>query len=116
MTGLTKARERAESFRATVKAGRDPLYDAKVTADTTQKEIAAKAAEAKRAEFTLDTAARDYHATIAPTFKNEKHARQWLSSLENHVFPRLPSLEAGAAAMMSAFSRPALLGQVPRLA
>lgn len=87
--GMAKARERAKAIRAAVRAGHDPLADAARTADV-QREEAKQAAAAKvRSHFTLETAARAYHRTVAPTFKNAKHAAQWLSSLERHVFPVL---------------------------
>lgn len=79
--GLTKARQRAESLRSAVKSGRDPLHDAMVSAEAIRKEIAAKAAEVERTELTLGAAARAYHSIVATTFKSQKHAQQWLTSL-----------------------------------
>ncbi len=41
---------------------------------------------------TFETVARKVHAAIAPTFKNRKHAAQWLTSLETYAFEHIGSL------------------------
>ncbi len=47
-------------------------------------------AEAVKQALTLAVACRQYHETkIVPTAKNRKHAAQWVSTLENHVLPKL---------------------------
>lgn len=68
---LADARLKAQELRAEAKAGRDP--------------------KAKRdyRVVTFEDAAADLHATLAPTFRNEKHKAQWLSSLKNHAFPKI---------------------------
>jgi integrase len=70
---LAEARSKAQELRAEAKAGRDPT--------------------AKRdcREVTFQDAANELHSTIAQTFRNKKHRAQWLSSLENHAFPKIGS-------------------------
>lgn len=70
-TSLAEARVKASELRAEAKAGRDP-----------------KAKRDKR-ELTVQEAAFELHEMLAPTFRNEKHRAQWLSSLNNHAFPKI---------------------------
>lgn len=51
-----------------------------------------RAEEAKTAEDvpsvpTFESAARQLHAELSPGWRNEKHAKQWLSTLEQYAFP-----------------------------
>ncbi|MEY8838946.1 tyrosine-type recombinase/integrase [Cribrihabitans sp. XS_ASV171] len=71
---LAEARLLAQRCRSEARAGRDP-----------------KASRNHR-ETTFEEAARALHAKLAPTFRNEKHSAQWLSSLNNHAFPKIGSL------------------------
>lgn len=68
---LAEARQWAQKLRTEARQGRDPrvLRDAKT--------------------LTFEEAAREYHATLVPTFRSEKHAKLWMASLERHVLPRL---------------------------
>lgn len=68
---LADAREKARVLRAEGLVGRNPL------------------ALRDRDLITFEKAARKLHASIAKTFRSEKHAKQWISGLENHVFPRI---------------------------
>ncbi len=58
--------------------------------------------EVKKAESekvvvpTFEEAARKVHAELLPGWKNEKHGKQWISTLEQHVFPTLGSLRLDA--------------------
>jgi integrase len=68
---LALAREAARRWRGEAKAGRSP--------------VAMKRAENEREKArimapTFEQAARDCHALHAPTFRNDKHRKQWLSS------------------------------------
>jgi integrase len=63
---LAEAREHAYRLRKIARSGGDPL--------------AARRRE-RRAVPTFQAAAEQYHATLAPSFRNEKHRRQWLASL-----------------------------------
>jgi integrase len=71
---LAEAREEAIELRRIAHKGGDPRVARKRqrTAMPTFKEAATKA-----------------HAHHAERFRNDKHAEQWLASLDNHVFPQL---------------------------
>jgi integrase len=74
---LSEAREAAEDMRRAVRRGEDPV------------------AERRRARETIPTfreAAMMVHEEHRPSWKNPKHAAQWLSSLEAYAFPRLGGL------------------------
>jgi integrase len=68
---LADARVKAQELRSEAKAGRDPI------------------AKRDHSETTFEQAARNLHKELAPTFRNEKHKAQWLSSLRNHAFPKI---------------------------
>ena len=69
---LTDARAKAVTQRAAIEEGRDPVLERKrATAPTFAK------------------AAREYRDANLATWKNERDAEGWLSSLENHVFGRI---------------------------
>ena len=75
--GLSDAREAAEDMRRAIRKGEDPV------------------AERRRVKETIPTfrnAAMMVHKEHRPAWKNPKHAKQWLSTLEAHVFPRLGDL------------------------
>jgi integrase len=74
---LAEARDAAATVRKQVKAGQDPR------------------AEKRRARETIPTfrdAALQVHDEHKPSWKNAKHAAQWLASLEQHAFPALGSV------------------------
>lgn len=74
---LSEAREAAEDMRRAVNRGQDPV------------------AEKRRARVAMPTfreAAIMVHQEHRPSWKNPKHAQQWLSTLEAYVFPRLGDL------------------------
>lgn len=70
---LAKAREKAQLLREEVIQGNDPL----------RKKAAAKAALklAQASAITFEQAARDYISHHESSWKNAKHASQWLSSI-----------------------------------
>ena len=72
-TSLAEARDSAREWRKRAKAGESPsqVRRAQVERAAIQKAIP-----------TFEQAARQYHALHAPTFRNEKHREQWLSSLD----------------------------------
>lgn len=72
---LADAFEKARTARATLAKGIDPLGERK----------------ALQAMPTFEQAARERHTLVAPTFKNEKHRAQWITTLETYVFPKLGS-------------------------
>jgi integrase len=74
---LSEAREAAEDMRRAVNRGQDPV------------------AEKRRARAVMPTfreAAIMVHQEHRPSWKNPKHAQQWLSTLEAYAFPRLGDL------------------------
>ncbi len=74
---LAEARDAAEDMRRAIRRGEDPV------------------AEKRRARATMPTfreAAIMVHQEHRPSWKNPKHAQQWLSTLEAYVFPRLGDL------------------------
>ena len=66
LVSLKEAREHALRLRKIARAGGDPLAERR---------------HERRTVPTFEAAATQVHASHAPTFKNEKHRKQWLSSL-----------------------------------
>lgn len=73
LVGLAEAREKALQQRKLAREGGDP--------------IAAK--RLSSGHLTFKQAAFKVHELSAPTWRNEKHGKQWLSTLESFVFPAL---------------------------
>ena len=97
---LMAARAAAGDARALVARGIDPI-DARVQAVAACREqAAATKTAAKVAHTTLARAARDYHERVIEPRRSEKHAAQWIASLENHMPPTvwhapIAAVEAG---------------------
>src|SRR5262245_11555524 len=72
LVALRAAREKAVSYRRLARDGGNPKVER---------------TRAKRIVPTFKTAAIAVHTEHAKSFKNPKHAVQWLQSLENDVFP-----------------------------
>jgi integrase len=70
---LSEARERASDTRKIAKAGRDPVEEKR---------------RAAQKPLTFREAAERVHAEHSPTWKNAKHAEQWINSLRSYAFPR----------------------------
>ncbi|MGA0613332.1 tyrosine-type recombinase/integrase [Paracoccus sp. KR1-242] len=70
---LAEARAKALDNRRLARDGGDPIQERR---------------EAK-AVLTFEEAARNVHALHLPTWKNEKHGKDFISSLETHAFPKL---------------------------
>lgn len=68
LVSLAEAREDAARLRKIARAGGDPQAERR---------------RERRAVPSVDEAARQVHASHAPTFRNEKHRRQWISSLSS---------------------------------
>jgi integrase len=73
-----RARDLADERRRSVKDGVDPIE-----AEKREAEAKAKAANV----LTFERAARATWANLRPGWKREKHATQWLTTLETYVFP-----------------------------
>lgn len=77
---IARARETARIHRYEIAQGRDPL-ETKRQSD--------REARAAVEELTFEAAAREVHKEVTRGFKNRKHKAQWLTTLENYVFPKL---------------------------
>jgi integrase len=71
---LDQARAEAADFRAFAKQGRDLGFERKVAVAKTT---------------TFKQAFKTFYAVKAKTLSNEKHAKQWLSTMETYVFPKI---------------------------
>ena len=82
---LTTARDLARDARDLLQRDVDPIdaRDGK-RAEAQAKEQAKKAA-AKRERATLARVAREYHERVVEPSRTDKHAAQWIASLEHHV-------------------------------
>ncbi len=82
---LKEARERAQDARAEIRDGVDPVESRK----------AAKRAliHDQARQMTFSEAASLCHATKSPEFRNEKHRRDWMSSLNNHVIDEIGEVQ-----------------------
>lgn len=75
---IAAAASLAQLMREQLAAGDDPLE-------------LKKAESNKKAIPTFEVAARVVHAELSPGWKNKKHIKQWLSTLEHYAFPLLGS-------------------------
>lgn len=75
---LAEARDAADTMRKQVREGLDPKAE--------------KRKAKKVAPPTFRECALQVHKEHAPSWKNEKHGAQWLSTLERHAFPELGDL------------------------
>lgn len=80
---LSRAREKAQEARGLLVEGKDPIE----TRDTLRAE--GKASEAKSKLFPL--CAAEYIKAHRTSWKNEKHAAQWESTLKVHCYPEAPA-------------------------
>lgn len=85
---LAQARGLAAQTRRLVREGRDPV------------------AERRRASGmpTFEEAARRVHETTKPNWREGVHLKQWLSSLENDVFPKIGSRPISSVAELAPIS------------
>lgn len=88
---MTDARERAKKQRQQLADGNDPLQSKRI-------ERAAKAATAA-ATRTFKECAEGYVEDNRGKWKSAKHGRQWTSSLETHVFPKIGDLDVATIEM-----------------
>lgn len=76
LVGLADARTAAADIRRKVRAGIDPVQER-------------REARLKVVAPSFRVAAKACHTEYLPTWKNDKHAWQWLASLETHAFAKL---------------------------
>ena len=86
-TSIAEAREKALAMRKLIDNGEDPID---------QRNREREAAIVAAAALTFEKAARQVHTELKPGWKNEKHAAQWISTLETYVFPKLGSRKLDA--------------------
>jgi integrase len=79
---LMEARQEALRWRRELHEGRDPI-------EVREAQRQAWEIERLRLSHTLERRCRDYYEAHKHLWKNRKHAHQWISSLETHVFPTL---------------------------
>jgi len=76
---LSQAREKAREAREKIRQGIDPAAERRAARE------ALVAAQAKA--LTFDQAAHRCHESKVDEFRNEKHKRDWISSLQRHASP-----------------------------
>lgn len=81
LVSLAQAREEAIRLRAMARDGADPL--------------AARQAE-KRTSPTFEVAAKLVHQAHTASWRNEKHKKQWIDTLKQHVFPIFGKKQVGS--------------------
>ncbi len=79
LVSLAEAREQALQNYKLARAGGDPL----------------QAKHEAAAVLSFEEAARTVHALHKPTWRNPKHAAQFISTLETYTFPRLGKIKVG---------------------
>ncbi|EGY01390.1 transposase [Nitrospirillum viridazoti Y2] len=79
---LAVAREKAGALRAVARDGKDPVAHHRAN----------KSPTAAPTIPTFEEAARSVHTEHRPSWKNAKHAAQWLMSLEQYAFPKFGAL------------------------
>jgi integrase len=81
---LADARTAARNARELIRAGRDPIEEARAAIS------ARRASRAK--DVTFKEAATAYIAAHEATWRNAKHANQWKSTLTTYAYPRIGDL------------------------
>ncbi|WP_417249523.1 tyrosine-type recombinase/integrase, partial [Celeribacter sp.] len=77
-TGLAKARKLALEARELIASGLDPID---------QRDAEKQRVAARRGTPTFAEAARHVFEDIGPAFRNEKHRKQWITTLTTYAFP-----------------------------
>ncbi|MEM7002648.1 MAG: Arm DNA-binding domain-containing protein [Pseudomonadota bacterium] len=106
--GLKSAREAARHTRDLIRSGIDPVLERqKVKKELADQQAAAKLAVQRQIRF--ESAAKQRHAKKSDEYRSLKHARDWISSLENHVFPYIgnrPVLEVTTDEILELLDNP----------
>jgi integrase len=77
---ILEARDKGLAQRRLLDKGLDPINER-----NRERETAAVVA----AELTFEKAARTKHEELKPGWKNDKHKKQWIATLETYVFPKI---------------------------
>lgn len=86
---LAEAREMALQARKLKRQGIDPI-------DHRNEAQAAQERAQVASTMTFERAAREVHETLAPGWKNPKHADQWINTLAAYAFPRIGDMPVGS--------------------
>ncbi|MER2634008.1 MAG: Arm DNA-binding domain-containing protein [Rhizobiaceae bacterium] len=81
VVSLSEARDKALAYRKVAREGGDPLLERR---------------KAQSAIPTFSEAAEKVHAEHAPSWKNAKHAAQWLTTLKTYAYPEIGALPVNA--------------------
>jgi integrase len=85
--GLSEARRRASELRLQILDGIDPMQE---RADLKAERLARKAERIKATTF--KECAEQYYKKHHTTWTNEKHRKQWVSTMRDYVFPVIGNL------------------------
>ncbi|MDO8272790.1 MAG: integrase arm-type DNA-binding domain-containing protein [Gammaproteobacteria bacterium] len=88
---LTRAREKARAAREMIWAGTDPISHRKAA------KLALKIKQTNH--ITFRQAASRCHASKSPEFRNDKHRKDWIATLERHAFPILGDMPVSGIGM-----------------
>ena len=86
--GLAEARDKAREYRQALEQGRDLAAE--------RKAARAEMLAAQARLLTFAQAAESTHKVKAQTFRNRKHAAQWLASVERYAYPVIGSMAVDA--------------------
>jgi hypothetical protein len=81
---LSGAREATRSARALIKAGKDPIAEARAAASALRASIAKN--------VTFEQAAQSYIAAHEAGWRNAKHSQQWRNTLASYAYPKIGGL------------------------
>ena len=82
IVNLKAARDKARDARRLIDQGKDPIDER-----NREREVGAGA----DAKLTFEKAARKVYEELKPGWKDEQHGKQWLSTMETYVFPKIGS-------------------------
>lgn len=85
---LAEAREQARLLRQHVQKGEDPIEMRRNKRDAD--------AKAARERITFRDAAEEFFGVFLPTFRNEKHRKQWRTTIERYAYPKLKDRSVAA--------------------
>jgi hypothetical protein len=85
----TEARAKASQLKVVVAHGIDPLAERDAERLAMKAAEQADKAELNRLHFTFRVAAEHHIANYEPSWRNEKHAKQWTSTLLTYAYPKI---------------------------
>jgi integrase len=88
---LAEARERIKRYRQLVADGIDPIDHRQQERATRTLEAAAKL----KNSMTFQQCAEEFHRLNADSWRNAKHADQWINTMKTYVFPKFGDVPVG---------------------